>query len=241
MRRLMESLTNTPGRSHRNIKHKAGATPERRLKSTILFCLLAVALDGCHGGGSPNDRQTPVRIQFSPNAEPLSGGPLGHPKCEEALSGWFDRIDANHDGVIDRTEFLADSRQQFERMDLHHAGYVTSGDLSEFRAPYESAPGADGLPLEDRQQGATEGPSGRRRSGNGEMGGPRDDSGRGSPPRGPSVDTRADPVMSADKTLSFKVTLADFMAQANDVFNGLDRNHDGRVTRDAVIATCIKK
>jgi len=162
----------------------------------------------------------------------LSGGPLGHPKCEEALSGWFDRIDANHDGVIDRSEFLADSQAQFARMDLHHAGYVTSGDLSEFRAPYESAP------LEAR---AAEDSSGRRRSGDGGIGGPRDDSGRGAPPRGPSVDTRADPVMSADKTLSFKVTLADFMAQANDIFNGLDHNHDDRVTRDAVLASCIKK
>src|SRR5208283_1509137 len=94
---------------------------------------------------------------------------------------------------------------------------------------------------------------GRQRSGNGpggEMGGgspgggtgsDRNDNTRRSSQRGPSVDTRADPVMSADKTLSFKVTLEDFIAQANDIFNGLDHNHDGRVTREAVLGTCPKQ
>ncbi len=56
--------------------------------------------------------------------------------------------------------------------------------------------------------------------------------------RGPSIDTRADPVMSADKTLSFKVTLADFLAQAHEVFASLDILHNGLIGREAVLATC---
>jgi hypothetical protein len=197
------------------------------------FCLLAVTLGGCHGGGfwgRGNEPAPVVRIQFSPNAEPLSGGPLGQPKCEDALSGWFDRVDANHDGAIDRDEFLADARLQFGRMDRHHAGYVTPADLSEFRAPYEPPQGAE----VDGQYADQRASDGSRRSSQGDGGG------RGPRQRGPSVDTRADPVMSADKTLSFKVTSEEFIAQANDLFAGLDHNHDGRLTRDAVLGSCVK-
>ena len=56
-------------------------------------------------------------VIFSPNGEPLSGGTLGHPSCVEAIAGWFDRVDTNHDGIIDRNELLADARIQFLRMD----------------------------------------------------------------------------------------------------------------------------
>ncbi|HXP98405.1 MAG TPA: hypothetical protein VN809_16955 [Telmatospirillum sp.] len=203
------------------------------------LCLAAVTLGGCFGGRSgPPERAPAVRIQFSPNAEPLSGGPLGQPKCEDALSGWFDRVDANHDGTIDRDEFLADARLQFNRMDRHHAGYVTAADLSEFRAPYEPPQAAEG-PADGQygDQRASDGSSGRRSS-QGGVGGMF--GGRSSQQRGLSVDTRADPVMSADKTLSFKVTSEEFIAQANDLFNGLDHNHDGRLTRDTVLGSCVK-
>lgn len=240
MHRLMEHLTIILGRFHHN-NNPIPVLPRHRLRSVAALCLLALALDGCRSEGSRpgGDRPASFGIQFSPNGEPLSGGPLGHPKCEEALSGWFNRIDANHDGVIDRDEFLADAKLQFDRMDRHHAGYVTALDLSEFRAPYEAAPGSDGTPPEAGQRGEpAERSVERRRPGDGTAGGGRDDNGRGSPQRGPTVDTRADPVMSADKTLSFKVTLQDFLAQANDVFNGLDHNHDARVTRDAVTGNC---
>ncbi|PKU25386.1 hypothetical protein CWS72_07290 [Telmatospirillum siberiense] len=192
-------------------------------------------MDGCRGGSRPPGGDQPsLSIQFSPNAEPLSGGLLGRPKCEDALSGWFDRTDINHDGVIDHDEFLADARRQFDRMDIHHAGYVTALDLSEFRAPYEAAPTDEGVPPDAAgQRGGQAGGSGERRGPGG-----RSDSGRGPQQRGPSVDTRADPVMSADKTLSFKVTLQDFLNQAEENFRGLDHNHDGRITRETVTGSC---
>jgi hypothetical protein len=215
----------------------------RRLSAGAALCLLTICLGGCHSGAPRStsvDRTPFASIQFSPNAEPLTGGPLGHPKCEEALTGWFDRVDTNHDGVIDRDEFLADARLQFNRMDRHHAGYVTAFDLSEFRAPYESPPGSDAYPPESDRRGgvgSADGPNGHP----GGSGGGSEDRARAMLlQRGPSVDTRADPVMSADKTLSFKVTLEDFVAQANDVFNGLDAAHDGRVTRSSVLAICEK-
>lgn len=226
----MEILSVSPAPCRRSLERTRNFSGHR-IRDVAALCLLALVLDGCRGGPSP---LLPPRnsIQFSPNAEPLSGGPLGHPKCEEALAGWFERTDANHDGVIDRDEFMSDARRQFERMDIHHAGYVTALDLSEFRAPYEAPIGDEGTPpgngLGPSGSGGRRGPGGDIEAGGG----------RGNQQRNSSVDTRADPVMSADKTLSFKVTLADFLAQANDIFATLDRNHDGRVVKDAVIAGC---
>ena len=83
---------------------------------------------------------------ISPNSEPLSGGILGRPDCDEALAKWFDRIDTNHDGVIDGAEFLADARAQFARMDLDHDGFITADELTTYRMPYlgsgDAKPGA---------------------------------------------------------------------------------------------------
>jgi Ca2+-binding EF-hand superfamily protein len=203
-----------------------------------LCCLLTLAIGGCHGTGG---RPTFPSVQFSPNAEPLSGGPLGHPTCADALSTWFDRVDVNHDGNIDREEFLADARAQFERMDRHHAGYVTAADLSEFRAPYE----VEGIRKDSEQSDFSEDSPERRPIPGGipgsEIGTDQRNNRRGASSHGPNVDIRADPVMSADKTLSFKVTLNDFITQANDIFNGLDHNRDGRLSRDSVIGTCKDK
>jgi len=82
----------------------------------------------------------------SPNAEPLSGGILGYPDCDEAMAKWFDRVDTNHDGVIDHVEFLADARAQFARMDIDHDGFITADELTTYRMPYqgsgETKPGA---------------------------------------------------------------------------------------------------
>jgi hypothetical protein len=207
-----------------------------------LSLALAAAVCGCQSGPPPgSQRAGAMAIQFSPNGEPLSGGPLGHPKCADALSGWFDRMDANHRGFLDRDEFLNDARQQFARMDIHQAGYVTAADLSEYRAPYEPPVGGPGRPDMGGQGGGGQGGEVGRPGRSGDMSGPPSRSGGGRSDqgsRGPTVDTRADPVMSADKLLKFKVTLEDFLIHAGEVFTTLDTKHDGHVTREAVQATC---
>lgn len=53
--------------------------------------------------------------------------------------------------------------------------------------------------------------------------------------------TAEDPVMSADRTLSFKVSLDDFLAQAEEVFAHLDRGRSGRLSLAQVQARCPPK
>jgi len=179
--------------------------------AAILFAAL-LALGGCSwfGGRDHPEDAGPI---YSPNGEPLSGGPLGHPRCEQAMAQWFARVDANHDGTIDRAEFLADAARQFAAMDLDHDGTVTPAELAQYRRPYAPPP------LPDQE-------SGRRRRGGADNA------------RAAIAKDRPDPVMLADVRLRNRVSRNDFMAYANTNFAGLDTNHDGRLSRAELVATC---
>jgi hypothetical protein len=109
-----------------------------------------VALASCAGPGGRGraDRDGPsggrmaqmaAPILYSPNGEPLSGGPLGQPSCKLAMEYWLDRADSNHDGRLDRNEFLADARAQFARQDLDHLGYLTTDVLERYRESYRGS------------------------------------------------------------------------------------------------------
>lgn len=110
--------------------------------ATPVFALSVLAMLGLAACSSherppgPNDAKRLPAILFSPNGEPLNGGDLGQPSCTLAMDYWFDRIDANHDGRLDRDEFLADSDAQFAKMDMDRQGYVTSNELDQYRGPY---------------------------------------------------------------------------------------------------------
>jgi hypothetical protein len=184
------------------------------------------------------------QVIYSPNGEPLSGGPLGRPTCRDALSSWFSRVDADHDGVVDHDEFMSDARVQFDRMDLGHDGFITSAKLSVFRAPYEvetpgtiatdsKSPGSDSAQdggseqrqRRDQSSGGSQGNSGTRSQGQGQQ--QRSDG--------------SDPVMSADRSLTFKVTLPDFLANAEEVFSRLDNAHTGKLSLTQVQSSCAGK
>ena len=156
----------------------------------------------------------PGGILYSPNGEPLSGGPLGNPDCVKALTGWFERVDADHDGTIDRTEMIQDARVQFLRMDKDGDGAVYPNELLAFRTPYEVAVKRNTtLVTEDD-------PS---------------DKGKKKPNIKSDV---SDPVMSADTNLDFKVTLDEMIVQAKDIFKTLDHDTDGKLEKAEVIAAC---
>lgn len=108
-------------------------TPPGGRLATIVLVVMVCLLAGC---AKPTIDDHGRLVIFSPTGEPLSGGRLGHPACNDAIGKWFDRVDANHDGVIDRHEYFEDARRQFAAMDLDKTGLLTPSELAEYRAAY---------------------------------------------------------------------------------------------------------
>jgi hypothetical protein len=160
---------------------------------------------------------------YSPNGEPLNGGPLGKPTCQKALSGWFDRM-AGTSGGISKDAFIADAKTQFYRMDIDKNGYLVSEELDRFRQPYRQEPVAA---KQEPQEGQHKHKRGSGASGEQSH-------------NGLSANI-FDPVMSADANLDFQVTLAEFMTQAQENFAKLDLNHDNTLSRDEVLVACQEK
>lgn len=182
----------------------------------MVIALTLVALGACSYFDKPPREAKPGPI-YSPNGEPLSGGPLGEPKCEDAMRRWFAAVDTNHDGAIDAAEFLADARRQFAAMDIERTGILTPAVLAQYRAPYIAEHQREDARDADERE--------------------RDD--RSDRERGPPVGKdRADPVMIADVNLRNRVTLDDFLASARRNFAALDEKKDGRLSPEDAIASC---
>lgn len=235
----------------------------------ILLALLTVlAACGSHDDHAGGHLQPSADIGplYSPNGEPLSGGPLGHPTCQDALAAWFDRVDAKHAGTIDLAAFLADANRQYAAMDLNHDGEITPDELARYRAAYMAElrmaeAGAEDDTLRPDQSAAPPSrPGGGRGSGrgggSGGAGGRDPNAGGATNMSQTAFDAngghkgdadpnpldlardRPDPVMIADVTLRNRVTLAEFLAYARQNFAELDANRDGRLSKDELIRSC---
>lgn len=189
--------------------------PDRAFRVLIALLVLA-GLAAC----SAVDAEKPVRRLFSPNGEPLNGGKLGLPSCEDAYSGWFDRLDSAHRGVITETAFLDDARRQFRVMDLNHDGVVTPAELAVYRAPYA-------IPRKKRA-GAPEWANTDERA-----------AGGGARPRDPDLLADfSDPVMIADSHFRNVVSEADFLAYEHRNFIEMNRARNGRLGREELLRGC---
>jgi hypothetical protein len=208
-----------------------------RIIAVTAVTLFSALLLACGGA----DKETlaakaAARLIYSPNGEPLTGGPLGHPSCEEVLARWFDRLDVDRRGTIDRDQYLADARRQFTAMDLDKQGAITADELSRYRAPYDSVSRSEtaATATESSSRAPRPGQGGHRQGQSNT--GPRASVPGG--PRGHSPDEEPDPVMAADVHLQFKVTLPDFVAYADGKFVELNGKHDGRLAKTEVLALC---
>jgi hypothetical protein len=187
--------------------------------------LLTAMLAGCSDHRPAASAAGGMTLLYSPNGEPLAGGPLGHPGCRDAMAQWFDRVDANGDGKIDLDEFLADAARQFAVMDLDHDGIVTPAALAAYRAPFYGAASqpADAAPPA----------SGEHRHRRGGEGAPRASGGE-------DQQDQADPVMLADTTLRFRVSSAEFLAYARRHFAQLDAVQRGSLAKLEILQICGK-
>jgi hypothetical protein len=233
-----------------------GPLMTRRSFSLVLLATLAAC------SGNRHDPYKRPQIVISPNAEPLALGDEN--SCKGEMVGWFARVDSNHDGAIDKAEFMADARRWFAEMDQDKNGYVTAGELAtvrERKVPLPPAPPrrpdsdssvSEGRMPSTRQRGdrfgdrlnAGEGQMGGGQMGGGQMGGARRDRPPSDlPDRAKSglrngVAGEPDPVMAADTNLDFKVTSLEWETYAASNFEELDRNHDGRLSPDEVASSC---
>jgi Ca2+-binding EF-hand superfamily protein len=202
------------------------------------FLFLLAVLSACAPSQHRNQQNSklgPTYMLYSPNGEPLNGGPLGRPTCEEALSIWFGRVDIDHSGGISHAEFMADATSQFARMDIDKNGYLLPEELERYRLPYRQ----DTSSVSGNSQSSDAGSSGgqHRRSRHATS----DDSGSSHASGKPYQNTAPDPVMSADTNNHFKVTLQDYIAQADRKFAELDADHDGNLSPDELLRTCKTK
>jgi hypothetical protein len=186
------------------------------------------------GRESPGPRPS---LFVSPAGEPFRAEP-GEPY---PVAAWFKAADTDGDGKLTRDEFVADAARFFQRLDRNHDGVIDGlelkayesdvlPELTEERAP---PPQTGARPSSTFGDETTDPSTGRRRRGGG---------GRATlagPPGGLGLLTQAngaapydllgerEPVADADLDLTSRITLANFKAKALQRFTTLDVDGKG--------------
>ena len=212
----------------------------------LLLCpaLAACVADGAdfheragHEGSSGARRPLP-NVFISPAGEPFRATAAGAPY---PLADWFDRANAHHDGRLTREEFRADALRFFDRLDANRDGVIDGLELDDYEqnvAP-EILPQIEALHSEEGMD-----PSLTYGDPNNEDTA-RQTRGRGSTsnrplpvPRGIGVQGAAvysmlnipEPVAAADAQFDGRITRAEFAAAVDRRFDQLDKTHSGYLT-----------
>lgn len=141
---------------------------------------------------------------------------------------WFNAADTDHDGALTRAEFQADAKRFFAILDRRHDGEIDPDDIEY----YETV-----LAPEIR---VNDSGGGYERSGATEMDGTEDTPARrnASAARGRQGAARfsffdyPEPVIVADRNFNRGVDAAEFAYAADQRFDMLDKNGDGKIQRD---------
>ena len=201
--------------------------------------LAAAAIGGAHAALAdprPPKPSPPPRIFLSPSGEPFRRSP----QMPDPLLAWFDRVDANQDGVIDRFEFRADAAAFFKKLDENGDGVIDGFEASDYEhkiapelieqaqgvLPGQFGPRDHGAQTEDR----------RRRPGQPGVEPHRDQHedgpGRGGARGIAQLIDEPEPVTGADFNLDSHITMAEWMRATDQRFDLLDTAKTGRLTLD---------
>jgi len=173
-------------------------------------------------GGPP--RQARPGLFISPAGEPFrvqAGGPY-------PVAAWFAGADADHDGALTRDEFVADALRFFDRLDGDHNGVIDGFEVSAYEtqvAPeiLQGFQGGEGPGARGGGPRGKGGFGGGRRGGGGSMGGIL----QGATPY--SLLAEPQPVMASDGDFDRRVTRAEATKAAKARFTLLDTDGDGRL------------
>ena len=218
---------------------------------------LTLALPGLLAGWSlaaaaPQPPSTPLaeaELFISPCGEPFRSKP-GEPY---PVLAWFQDTDRNKDGRIDRAEFRAEAERFFHVLDVNGDGVIEDQEIAyyERRLVPEISAGVEGSALRSaparpprliRVQTQIPEPV--------DPGGPNEDvrppkaSEDDGPPQGAApyeLLNDPEPVRSADRSLSGRITLADFLARADHNFDALDGAGRGYLTLDSLPQTPVQQ
>ncbi|SFK62710.1 hypothetical protein [Caulobacter sp. UNC279MFTsu5.1] len=184
-------------------------------------------------GGSP--RQPRRSLFISPAGEPFRA----EPGAPYPVAAWFAGADADHDGVLTRDEFVADALRFFDRIDGDHNGVVDGFEVSAYET--QVAPeilqgfqgGGEGPSM--RGQGGPGGHGGGRHGGGGPPGGGGGKRGgglmggmlQGATPY--SLLAEPEPVMASDGDFDRRITRAEAVKAAKARFALLDKDGDGKL------------
>ena len=192
-----------------------------------------------------------TQLFISPCGEPYRGRP-GEPY---PVVLWFKQADLNHDGAIDKAEFLADHAGFFDALDADGNGYLDGAEIAFYEhrvVPDVLGPERVGL------LGARPGRDGARLilvQGTGQPHGEQAPVPEGA--QGPMAGLNAqrkpkpifqgaaaygllaepEPVTAADTDLDGRITKAEFLAAAERRFKLLDKRKDGWLTLDELPLT----
>ena len=198
----------------------------------------------------------PANVFIAPSGKVFRAKP-GEPY---PAANWFKAADANHDGKLDKAEFVADAAAFFRIIDRNNDGYITPIEASFYEqriAPeilgYRVEVGSSGVarPLPPAILWKVQSPSGIDRPGSVDPGGgdtgeapphlqhKLDESGAGASPF--SFFDEPEPVMAADLSFRGVVSKADYLKLAAIHFNTLDAQGRGYLTLDSLPETPMQK
>jgi hypothetical protein len=207
--------------------------------------------DGDRDRGGERDRpglSARINVFISPSGEPFRAAPgQSYP-----VDAWFNRADANHDGVLTQDEFVADAVAFFHKLDLNGDGVIDGFELTNYEqkvAP-EILPRIVGLTARDIPPLPTDDPDEqRRRQIQAQADQEADQAAARRRAAAPVYEGAAvfglirepEPVAAADLEFDGKITLKEMIATAKRHFAELDLDHDGRLTRAELPKTPVEK